>query len=113
MAWKWFSEKEVEGLNYDLVAMLDKARDIAGVPFIITSGFRSETVNDLVGGVDHSAHESGLAVDLACNNSSSRYKMLLALIQAGFNRIGIYDRHFHVDIDDTKESNVIWWGVSH
>ena len=31
MAWKWFSEKEVEGLNYDLVAMLDKARDIADI----------------------------------------------------------------------------------
>lgn len=113
MTWKHFSEKEVEGLSLDLVDLLDKAREIAGIPFVITSGFRVDKENQAVGGVDHSAHANGTAVDLACSISPDRFKMLKSLLQVGFNRIGVYDRHIHADVDLTKDQNVIWWGISH
>jgi len=35
-----------------------------------------------------------------------------ALLQAGFRRIGIYDKHIHADIDKTLPQDVMWWGVS-
>ena len=37
--WKYFSEKEVQGLESEFVAKLEKARHEAGIPFIITSGY--------------------------------------------------------------------------
>jgi len=111
--WAYFEESEVSDLDVELVAKLDMARSKAGVPFVITSGRRTPEQNERVLGVDASAHITGKAVDLRCHDSSVRYKMVKALLDAGFNRVGIYDKHLHVDIDDSKDQNVIWIGVSH
>ena len=110
-AWpyKYFKPKEVEGLSPKLIQMLDTARGIAGVPFVITSGLRSKEKNDLVGGVEDSSHLSGLAVDLLVKDTSSGGKMLLALVNAGFKRFGFYaDGHLHVDISENKQSPSYW-----
>ena len=104
------------GTNMDstFLDMLDKAREYAGIPFKITSGYRTEAHNSRVGGVprDHdskgSSHMYGLAVDIACNNSQDRYKIVTALLDAGFNRIGIASSFIHVDNDTDKVSDVIW-----
>ena len=109
----FFSEQEIQGLDPELVAMLDWARGRAQVPFIITSGKRSDDHNEAVGGVKDSAHTRGLAVDLRCADGNTRYKMLNALFLAGFKRIGVYDKHLHVDIDKTLAPEVVWVGVSH
>lgn len=109
----YFTEAEVEGLDSELVAKLDWARGRAQVPFIITSGKRSPAENERVMGVDASAHIKGLAVDLRCADSPTRYRMLQALILAGFKRIGIYDKHLHVDLDESLPQEVAWVGVSH
>ena len=61
--YKYFKEKEIVGLNTGLVEMLDKAREIAGIPFIITSGVRTPKQNEDAGGVNDSSHRKGLAVD--------------------------------------------------
>ena len=60
----------------------------AGVPFIITSGVRTEGWNHTVGGVEDSEHETGEGVDLACSLSTVRHKMLPALYLAGFGVLG-------------------------
>ena len=110
---KYFKLKEFEctccqksAISEELVLKLDLAREIAEVPFRINSAYRCQKHNQLVGGVKDSAHLSGLAVDIACLNSSDRIKILRGLIIAGFRRIGIGKTFIHVDIDNSKPNNL-------
>lgn len=105
----FFKDEETKGLDKELCAMLDWARGRAGVPFIITRGLSTILENDKVGGVQDSAHLKGLGVDLACTDSNDRFKMVQALLLAGFRRIGIYtDGHIHADRDLSLPQDVIW-----
>lgn len=110
---KHFKDSEVQGLNEKLIAMLDAAREAAGVPIIITSGYRSPEHNSTVGGVEDSSHTSGLAVDVRCPNDQYGKQVAFGLGQAGFARAGFYDKHIHVDIDTRKPSPARWSGESH
>ena len=110
--WMWFKEDEVVGLDPRLVAMLDNARSVSMVPYKITSGFRSPEDNAGAGGVSGSSHTKGLGVDLACDNSSYRFKMIVGLLTAGFTRIGVYDKHLHADCDNELPQEVVWVGIS-
>jgi zinc D-Ala-D-Ala carboxypeptidase len=96
-------------VDEDFVWRLEKARQTANIPFRITSGYRCTQHNEVVGGVDSSAHVKGKAVDLAVEGSHERYQILSALIYAGqFHRIGIGESFIHVDVDETKPPAVIW-----
>lgn len=92
----------------ELILLLDKARELAGIPFKITSGYRCPKYNKKVGGVENSAHTFGLGADILCTNSHNRFKIVKALIDAGFKRIGIGKNHIHCDIDITKPEGVLW-----
>jgi zinc D-Ala-D-Ala carboxypeptidase len=106
----YFSDSEVEGLNDGFMQKLEQAREKAGIPFIITSGLRTPEKNQsLPNAVSDSSHLTGHAVDLAVGESSIRYRVLTSLLAVGFNRIGIYEKHLHVDDDATKDPNVIWY----
>lgn len=111
--WKYFTEEEVKGLDAELVAKLDWARGRSGVPFTITSGLRPPESNELVQGVGNSSHLRGFAVDLRVSDSVTRFRMIHALLLVGFNRIGIYEKHVHCDIDQTLPKDVMWLGESH
>lgn len=87
----------------DLLDMLQEARTEAGVPFVITSGYRPG---------DDGAHGRRLAVDIRCSESRPRFRILRGLILAGFNRIGIYDQHIHADCDPDLDQEVVWLGES-
>lgn len=107
--YKYFKESEVIGLKPEFVKKLDEARGIAGVPFVITSGYRDAFKNAEVNGVSNSAHTQGLAVDLRIKDSVTGGKILLALIKVGLNRFGFYsDNHIHVDYDLTKPNPCYW-----
>lgn len=93
-----------EEMDYGLLLRLNNARKIARTPFEITSSYRTDDLE--------SSHAYGLAVDIACTDSSKRWRIVEACITAGFNRIGIYDKHIHVDVDPAKAQDVMWWGVS-
>jgi uncharacterized protein YcbK (DUF882 family) len=108
-----FTDDEIKGLSPRLVAMLDGARDYAGVPFRITSGARTPEENQAAQGVKNTAHMRGLAVDLACVDGRERWHILTALLNVGFSRVGVYDRHIHADCDVSLPQEVIWWGKSH
>jgi len=113
-----FDSKEFEchdcGLvkvDEDFIAKLEEARELADIPFIITSGTRCEAYNELVGGVPDSAHipnPKTKAADILCRSSSTRWKIISALIEVGFTRIGIGANFIHVDSDSRKVPNVIW-----
>jgi len=108
--WTYFTDDEVKGLDTELVAMLDRARGLAGVPFVITCGLRTQEQNDaLPESVKDSAHLSGNAVDLACADSTTRFAMLRGLILAGFTRIGVYQNHLHADNSVTLPQKVCWY----
>lgn len=98
----------VDGLRPEVLAKLEAAFEIAGTPFRVTSAFRSEGNNAIVGGVPQSAHLRGFAVDLAVANSRSRFLLLRALFEVGFCRIGVYKDHVHVDCDLTLDQDVLW-----
>lgn len=108
----YFTDEEVKGLDQELCAMLDWARGKAGVPFVITCGLRTPEQNaSLPESVSDSAHLTGHAVDLACNDSPTRYAILSGLLAAGFHRIGIYSAHIHADNSPTLPPNVIWYSA--
>lgn len=115
---KYFTEKEVAGLNVEFVQTLEKAREISGVPFVITSGYRVPRHNEAIGGAKDSAHTRGLAVDLRSRSSASHFAIVRGAILAGITRIGVYHdqegkpSHCHLDIDDQLPQNVLWIGRS-
>ncbi len=108
MPYKYFKDSEIVGLDIGLVRMLDQARELAGIPFVITSGLRTVAQNEAAGGAPDSAHIRGLAVDLRCRNGRERFLILKALFAVGFVRIGDEVDHIHTDIDITKDLNVLW-----
>ncbi len=95
-------------MSISFLHKLDEARAIAGVPFKITSGYRSEKHNATVGGRVGSSHLKGVAVDIHCNNSADRTKIINALVKVGLGRrIGIAKTFLHTD-DDKDKPAAIW-----
>ena len=95
-------------MDQELLDMIDRARALYGKPIVVNSGFRTKDHNKKVGGVDSSSHLKGLAIDVACVTSKHRFRLLTALLEVGFNRIGVASTFIHVDIDKNKSQNVIW-----
>ena len=88
--------------------MLEKAREIAGIPFKINSGSRCESHNVYVGGNENSEHLSGEGSDIRCILSNDRWLILYALIEAGFRRIGVGTTFIHAGSARHKPQDVIW-----
>tara|TARA_R100000742_G_C4248778_1_gene67331 strand:+ start:404 stop:805 length:402 start_codon:yes stop_codon:yes gene_type:complete len=107
-----FDSPDVPGsgnfMKEDFLIALDKARDIAGIPFKINSGYRTIEHNATVGGVENSSHIAGLAADVHCTDSRERFVMIAAFIAAGFTRIGVAKTFIHVDLDKDKSQRVAW-----
>ena len=103
---KYFKEIETN-MSKEFLFVLDEAREIAGIPFIINSAYRSPE-HPLSIKNPSSSHIKGLAVDIKATDSNTRFKIVKALIEVGFNRIGISDTFIHVDLDLDKTQNVIW-----
>lgn len=102
MEYKYFNEEEVKNLKTPLVLNLDIARERAGVPFIITSGFRTEEENKAIGGVSNSAHLIGYAVDLRILNGNQTARMIEALLSIPFFEVVIEKDHIHVEMNLTQ-----------
>ena len=97
-----------EHMQPETLDMLDNAREIAGIPFSVTSGWRCRTHNKDVNGKPDSAHLPGKAVDISAIGSRAKFKIVKGLIQAGFTRIGIGKGFIHADNDISKDTEVIW-----
>ena len=103
------------GCGYDtpdpeLIRMLQTARNLYGKSMIISSGCRCIKHNRTVGGATNSAHITGKAADILTPTGIDRYLIIKALIQAGFERLGInFNKKFiHVDVDYSKPSPTIF-----
>lgn len=99
----------------DFKAKINRARAKAGIPFPASSVCRCKTHNKAEGGKDKSSHISDIKEDIKCcamdittTSSRSRMKILTALIEEGFNRIGIAKTFIHADDDKSKPPEVCW-----
>ncbi len=95
-----------KNMDTNFIHKLDHARDIAGISFKITSGYRTFEHNQKVGGVQNSSHLNGLAADIAIGSGNERFVVLNALIKAGFKRLGIAKTFIHCDTDSSKPNSV-------
>lgn len=98
----------MQDMQQSTMRQLDLARDIAGIPFVLNSAYRSKAWEVKKGRPGTSSHTKGLAVDIRCNTDSNRYKIVTALLAAGFSRIGIGRTYIHADNDLNKTQRVIW-----
>ena len=90
----------------EFLTKLEHAREIANIPFKITSGYRTKEHNEAVGGVANSSHLIGVAADIAVSSGSERYIILNALLKAEFKRIGVAKTFIHCDTDPNKPNSV-------
>jgi len=118
---KYFTFKEFDSpdepgsgknMRREFLELIDFAREEAGVPFKISSGFRTEAYNkDLLKrgykASKNSSHLKGCAVDIVCTDSATRSIIVRALINVGFTRLGIAKSFIHVDNDPDKP-DAIW-----
>ncbi len=96
-------------VDSEALARLDAARELAGVPFHITSNYRTPEHSEEVGGSRQDAHteEPCTAFDIACADSATRLRILRAVLTQ-FTRVGIKGNHVHVDCSTRLPQNVCW-----
>lgn len=96
------------------LALLQKARTLAGVAFPISEGggYRCAEYNAAIGGAPNSAHTRGYAYDITCSEEGRRFLILSSLLQVGFTRIGVYNLHIHADGDPSLRPYIVWTGKS-
>ena len=102
-----FDSKDAPGsgknMNRGSVAKFHRFVEILGFCPGVNSAFRTVLHNASVGGVSDSSHLYGYAFDI--NTKGLDQAMVIAAArQAGFNRIGIYANHIHIDDDPTKNT---------
>jgi uncharacterized protein YcbK (DUF882 family) len=100
-------------MDKEFLAMIDEARHLAGVPFKINSGYRTQAHHNSLAKkgyktAKNSAHLRGFAADIHAPDSRTRYAIVQALIKVGFNRIGVANTFIHVDNDPSLPEDVIW-----
>ena len=106
---KYFKElSDLDKMDKEFLIKLDRAREVAQIPFKINSAYRTPEHNAKIGGKPNSSHLKGLAVDISVTDSRSRFIVLKSLIQVGFNRIGVAKTFIHVDDDKDKSPEVVW-----
>lgn len=118
MATKHFSDYELSchcGCGFKVtddlfLKRLEYAREMAMIPFVITSSARCDKHNKSVGGVKDSSHTKGCAVDISFKNSGQCFLIVSSLLRAGFKRIGInFEKNFvHCDVDEDKPQDVLF-----
>mgnify|MGYP003653517396 FL=1 len=99
-----------DNMDISFVRRLDEAREIAGIPFKVNSGYRTPFHNTMVGGVKDSSHIKipCCAVDIEAKDSKTRFLIISSAIKVGINRIGIGKSFIHLDSDITKSQDVTW-----
>ena len=86
---KYFSPSEfkkcvpscsIEDMDGGFLALLDKVREKAGIPIVLNCAYRSREWDKSKGRSGNSAHTRGKAVDIRCNTSENRYKIIKAAL---------------------------------
>lgn len=114
---KYFAEQEfvrctpsckMSDMDEQFLRKLDKIRERAGIPLLLTCAYRTRQHDLNMGRSGNSAHTKGLAVDIRCNASITRAKIIEAAMFWGITRIGIGKTFVHIDADQSLPQHVIW-----
>ena len=62
-----------------LAGLMEQVRDLLGKPITISSGYRSEKINSIIGGAKNSHHVLGLAADFICPEFGDPYEVAIAI----------------------------------
>lgn len=91
----------------ELAATLEQVRGKLGnLPILISSGYRSTTLNRALGGSPHSAHMRGLAVDFTCPRFGSVLATARAVAKSHilFDQVILeYGRWVHLGITEVTQ----------
>ena len=114
---KYFSEQEfkraspscsLQDMNQSTMDRFDNAREIASIPFVFNSAFRSYKWERSKGRSGTGSHTLGRALDIRATTDRTRAKVLIALIKAGFTRIGVAKTYIHADDSPSHSQEVVW-----
>jgi len=111
----WLSHVD-SGVKSNLIRILESMADDLGYPLTITSGLRSQSYNQKVGGAKKSQHVLGNAVDIRMRNKTKKevLEFIEIAVGRGINGIGLYfparggGTFIHCDIRSKKAQ----WGPS-
>jgi len=98
----------IDQMDQRFLDALDALRAQAGIPLVLNCAYRSVAHEKARGRSGNSAHTKGLAADIRCNSSATRWKIVTAALALGIRRIGIGKSYVHVDIDGTLPQDVVW-----
>lgn len=101
---KYFNESEFkqgrlnvfDKMDESFLEKLDLLRELCGFALSINSSYRSQVYNKSIGGADKSKHMEGIAVDLACTESSKRAIIVFNALSLGLT-VGVAKTFIHVD----------------
>ena len=99
---------DISQMDAAFLDKLDMVREVAGIPLVLNSAYRSLAHEKKMGRSGTSSHTKGLAVDIRCSTSANRYKIVFAALACGIRRIGIAKNYIHLDTDESKSQGVIW-----
>lgn len=114
---KYFKEVEfqkaspscsLQDMQQEFMNMLDKTRELAGIPFIVNSAYRTVEHEKKMGRNGKSAHTERCAADITALDGRSKFIITNAAIKAGFNRVGVAATFIHLDNSKTLDKNVLW-----
>lgn len=108
-------------MGYEFLLWLDRLRNYAGEPLIVSSDHRTELQNVAAGGAADSAHEDipTDCVDVVPartmndpNGNRARYRIVAAAITLGCQRIGFYpDGSLHLDRTEGRRPAPRFWNI--
>lgn len=114
---KYFNDSEfrrctppcsISEMSGEFMDVLDKVRARAGIPLVLNSAYRTRSYELSHGRNGSSSHCQGKAVDIRCNTSQNRYKIVKAALECGVTRIGIGKTFVHLDIATDRVQQVIF-----
>ena len=91
-----------DGVNKELVALLEKLRGHFGVPVAVNSGYRCPTHNANVGGAKASQHLLGKAADVVVKGVSPNDVYAWADKANPNGGVGKYNTFTHIDVRNGK-----------
>ena len=114
--WEYFTEEELKCkgtdeclMDEEFMARLVALRKEFNEPMVISSGYRHESYNQVIGGARNSPHLYGKAVDVLVSGRTA-YRLMKMAMQHGFTGIGISQRGPHdgrfLHIDTMESSEV-------
>jgi hypothetical protein len=96
-------------MDFAFLVKVEYARERADIAFIVSSGCRCGDHNFAVGGKPNSDHITGQGLDVRCETSFARWRIVRAAMAAGIRRIGIAKTYIHLG-DNLNNPNPRIWG---